>query len=146
MKHCPISVSYNMNETLLDRVNTHKHLGVTLSCNLDWGTHIDEVTSKSQRLLGFIRRTIGSNDPDTLKKLYSALIRPILEYCAPVWAPYKGIHRQKLEGLQKRFTRYCFPGPWHSRPSYTNRLQTLDIPSVISRFNYLCIITTGILL
>ena len=133
----PVSINYNMNGTRLDTVTTHKHLGVTLSSDLDWGPHIDEVTSKAQRLLGFIRRTIGSNDHDTLKKLYIALIRPILEYCAPVWAPYKGIHKQKLEGVQKRFTRYCFPGPWHSRPPYTNRLQSLDIPTVNSRFDYL---------
>ena len=30
-----------------------------------------------------------------------------------------------------------FPGPWHSRPSYDTRLQILDIPTTISRFDYL---------
>ncbi|XP_072028374.1 hyalin-like [Amphiura filiformis] len=79
--------TYQMGDIPLETVSTHKHLGVVLSSNLEWGPHVDTITSKAQRLLGFIQRTVGFNDPDTLKKLFFALVRPILEYCAPVWAP-----------------------------------------------------------
>ena len=72
-----------------------------------------------------------------MKKLFVALVRPIIEYCAPLWTPNKKSHKHKLEGVQRSFTRYCFPGPWHSRPSYDTRLQILDIPTTISRFDYL---------
>lgn len=130
-------VTYRMGGASLDVVTTHKHLGVILSNNLDWGPHIDEVSRKANRLLGFIQRTVGCNDHGTMKKLYFALVRPILEYCAPVWTPYKETHKNKLEGVQRRFTRFCFPGPWRNRPSYTVRLQTLDIPTVNNRFLYL---------
>ena len=102
--HRPISVTYYMGDTPLETISTHKHLGVILSSNLEWGPHIDEVTSKAQRLLGFIQRTVGSNDHDTMKKLFFALVRPSLEYCAPVWAPNREGHKQKLEGVQRRFT------------------------------------------
>ena len=54
-----------------------------------------------------------------------------------LWTPDKESHKHKLEGVQRSFTRYCFPGPWHSRPSYDTRLQILDIPTTISRFDYL---------
>ena len=47
-------------------------------------------------------------------------------------------HKHKLEGVQRSFICYCFPGPWHSRPSYDTTLRTLDIPTTISRFDYLC--------
>ena len=133
----PILVSYRMGDTSLETITTHKHLGIVLSSNLEWGPHVDEVTSKAKRLLGFIRRTVGSNDPATMKKLFVALVRPIIEYCAPLWTPNKESHKHKLEGVQRSFTRYCFPGPWHSRPSYDTRLQILDIPTTISRFDYL---------
>ena len=114
-----------------------------MSSNLDWGPHIDDVTSKSKRLLGFIRRTVGSNDPEVMKKLYQALVRPVLEYCtcAPVLAPFREGHKEKLEGVQRLFTRYCFPGSWHSRPSYSMRLETLKIPTTISRFSFLRIMS-----
>ena len=65
--------------------------------------HVDEVTSKVKRLLGFIRKTVGSNDPVTMKKLFVALVRPIIEYCAPLWAPNKESHKHKLEGVQRSF-------------------------------------------
>ena len=133
----PVTVKYYIDDTPLETVSTHKHLGITLSSNLDWGPHIDDVTSKSKRLLGFIRRTVGSNDPEVMKKLYQALVRPVLEYCAPVWAPFREGHKEKLEGVQRLFTRYCFPGSWHSRPSYSTRLETLKIPTTISRFSFL---------
>ena len=55
----------------------------------------------------------------------------------PLWTPNKKSHKHKLEGVQRSFTRYCFPGPWHSRPSYDTRLRILDIPTTISRFDYL---------
>ena len=56
----PIFVSYHMGD---------KHLRIVLSSNLEWGPHVDEVSSKVKRLLGFIRRSVGSNDPVTMKKL-----------------------------------------------------------------------------
>ena len=101
----PILVSYRMGDTSLETITTHKHLGIVLSSNLEWGPHVDEVTSKAKRLLGFIRRTVGSNDPATMKKLFVALVRPIIEYCAPLWTPNKESHKHKLEGVQRSFTR-----------------------------------------
>ena len=72
-----------------------------------------------------------------MKKLSVALVRSIIGYCAPLWTPNKESHKHKLEGVQRSFIRYCFPGPWHSRPSYDTRLQILDIPTTISPFDYL---------
>ena len=65
--------------------------------------------------------------------LFAALVRSVIEYCAPLWAPNRESHKHKLEGVQRSFTRYCFPCPWYSRP-YDTRLRTLDIPTTISRF------------
>ena len=70
----PIFVSYHMGDTPLETITTRKHLGIVLSSNLEWGPHVDEVTSKAKRLLGFIWRTVGSNDPATMKKLFVALL------------------------------------------------------------------------
>ena len=72
-----------------------------------------------------------------MKKPFVALVRPIIEYCAPLWTPNKESHKHKLAGVQRSFTRYCFPGRWHSRPSYDTGLQILDIPTTISRLDYL---------
>ena len=130
--------------------NFYPHLGIVLSSNLEWGPHVDEVTSKAKPLLGFIRRTVGSNDPVTMKKLIVALVRPIIEYCAPLyWAPNRESHKHKLEGVQRSCTRRCYPGPWHSRPSY-GFFQAPDswyshhyFPLWLSSYHVCCLVFVG---
>ena len=80
-----------------------------LSSNLEWGPHVDEVTSKPKRLLGFIRRTVGSNDPVTMKKLFFALVRPTIEYCAPLWTPNKEVTNISWKGFRGASLVIVFP-------------------------------------
>ena len=40
----------------LKKVNSHKHLGVTLTNNMKWGVHIDSAISKANKRLNGIRR------------------------------------------------------------------------------------------
>ena len=43
------------NNVIVDRVNTHKHLGVHLTSNLDWSTHVHETCIKAYRKLAVLR-------------------------------------------------------------------------------------------
>ena len=51
--------SYNINSTPLIKVSSHKHLGVTLSCDLSWKSHVLSVAAKANRVLGLLKRTFG---------------------------------------------------------------------------------------
>ena len=55
--------------------------------------------------------------------LYS-YIRPILEYCTPVWLPYLLCDFKKIEAVQKYFTRRLFPGKQLTYCGRLSRLQT----------------------
>ena len=44
-----------MNNAVLAEINTHKHLGITLSHNLSWNTHIEEIAGKAMRRLDIIK-------------------------------------------------------------------------------------------
>ena len=50
---------------------------------------------------------------DAKTKAYSALVRPILEYSAPVWAPHKQQHVNALEKVQKRAARWAIGAKWN---------------------------------
>ena len=61
-------------------------LGVTISSDLSWGMHVFATVNKANMVLGIIKRSIGTNSHDVFSQLKKSLVRPILEYAAPVWA------------------------------------------------------------
>ena len=91
----------------LERVQSHKVLGLTLQNNLKWNTHVYEMIVKSSRRLHILRVMKHANVPAAhLRCLYSTLIRSTLEYCCPVWGTSLPAYlSEKLESLQKRALR-----------------------------------------
>mgnify|MGYP000176344217 CR=1 FL=1 len=88
-----------MNKPIL-RVNEHKHLGVTLSDNLCWDSHIKHICKKASSRLGRIRSCMYHLPCDALECIYSSYIRPILEYASPIFDNCSGRSRAMLENVQ----------------------------------------------
>ena len=38
-----------LNDTKLTEVNNHKHLGLTISNNMSWSSHINEILAKAEK-------------------------------------------------------------------------------------------------
>ena len=56
-------------------------LGLLTSSNLSWNSHIDSVTARANKVLGFVKRTcMDLKDITTLRTLYRSLVEPLLEY------------------------------------------------------------------
>ena len=80
---------YNLSGKKLKVVNEFKDLGVIMTSNLSWSNQVASSVKKSNRILGLIKRTVGSFTPtSTFTTLYKSLVRPLLEYAAPVWSPH----------------------------------------------------------
>ena len=67
---------------MIDMVTTHKHLGITLSNNLTWNSHIHEICSKALRRLNILSCLRFKLSRRALEIMYLSFIRPILEYGA----------------------------------------------------------------
>ena len=95
---------YSLGAQLRSLENT-KDLGVTISSDLSWGKHVFATVNKANMVLGVIKRSIGTNKQDVFSQLYKSLVRPILEYVAPVWSPYLIKDIVVLEKVQRRASR-----------------------------------------
>ena len=96
---------YELNGTALDGVSVQKDLGIDVSDDLKSARHIDEIVLKSNRILVMISRNIESKTKDIIIPLYTALVRPHLEYCVQAWNPHYVKDIIKLERVQRRAVR-----------------------------------------
>ena len=105
----PVLSNYYINNISIIRVSEFKDLGVIFNFGLNFSSHIDMVTSKACRMLGFIRRNCNEfRDPYTLKSLYTSLVRSNLEFASIVWMPSYNIYIKRLESIQKKFIKFYF--------------------------------------
>ena len=68
--------------------------------------HIRPKVSKTNRMLGFIKRTLGMNAPVRCKKIvYNAFVRSSLMYASRTWYPNKD-EMKLIASVQRRATKY----------------------------------------
>ena len=53
---------------------------------MDLGQHISDISSKAIKTLGFLRKNLAFPLRSTKEVVYKTLVRPKLEYAAPIWA------------------------------------------------------------
>ena len=115
----------NINEEL-KCVSSQKDLGVNVSSNLSWNNHIDSISAKGNKMLGFLKRNCSKDmTSNTLKVLYLALVRSHLGYCSQLWAPQSIVRNILIiESVQRRATKFICK---YSTASYKDRLIHLNL-------------------
>lgn len=100
------ATSYQLHNHSLEKVNSSKYLGVTIQTDLSWNIHIDNVSAKANRTLGFIRRNLKICSTKTKELAYKALVRPTVEYASSVWDPHTEKQIHTIEKVQRRAARF----------------------------------------
>ena len=92
-------------DVLVNFVESHKHLGLTLSSNAKWHAHIENIITSVSKLLGIMRAVKYKLSRKALNNIYISYIRPILEYAAVVWDGCTAYEKTRLERIQYEAAR-----------------------------------------
>ena len=101
----------------LPTVESHRHLGLIINSKLTWRDHIDGTFAACAPRIGMLNRLKGTLGRSAAGRIYTAAIRPRIEYACALWS---GGNTSKLEKLQEKFCRQ----------------HQLVLPSLSRRFDY----------
>ena len=118
-----------INNILLDIVQSFKLLGITISSDLTWNIHVDNICAKASKRL-YALRILKRNGvpPADLLTIFCTFIRPVLEYACQVW--YTSLSStvtlsDQIEHVQKRAIKIMFPRLSYTASLDQSRLSTL---------------------
>ena len=120
---------------IIEQVEHVKLLGVTLSNDLTWNRHIDNIVKKAGKRVYMLyqlkRAGVAQSD---LVTVYISVVRPVLEYACPVWHTNLPKYlSENIEIVQKRALKAIFPGE-----SYSDILNNIGIGTLKERRDYIC--------
>ena len=125
---------YELNDHILKEVDNNPYLGVILSKDLKWSTHIDQICKKGSSTLGFVQRNLKSCPKECKKTAYVALVRSTLEYGAVVWDPHLEKDITKIEKIQRKAARFIKSDYKSRNPGcVTDMLKELNLPTLQAR-------------
>ena len=111
----------------IEHVNVEKDLGVHIDEGLTFEEHICTKVRIANALIGGIRRAFTFLDGQTLKKLYTSMVRPHLEYGQSIWSPFLLKYIDMIERVQERATKLV---DGYGKLDYCERLKKLGFTTL----------------
>ena len=105
-KRKPSIFQYHLCNDPIPRANEYKYLGVTITDDLRWNKHCQNIRHKASWTLGLIPRTLSPCTKEVKARAYTALVRPQLEYASEAWNPHTAAGVNSLEQVQRSAARF----------------------------------------
>ena len=101
------SLNYSLMDTLIPEASICKYLGIILRSYLNWADQVNYTVKKTWKALHFTIRILKKGNSNTKSLAYMSLVRPILEYGAACWDPYREEQIGALDRVQKKATKFA---------------------------------------
>jgi hypothetical protein len=125
LAHNWINCSYFLDNAMIPTNQSYKDLGILTPDDLHFKNHCYHLVNIAHARANLIIRAFSFSNIQTLCKLYCVYVRPLLEYCSPIWSPYTLELIDLLENVQRTFTRRL---PGLVNLNYSERLVYLNLP------------------
>jgi hypothetical protein len=99
-KFLNISPPLIFGETFIERANTHKHLGLFRTSNLDWSVQVNETCLKANKKLAVLR-SVKLLSRQTLDLLFKLTVGSVVDSVLPVY--YKCLKVSDLARLEENY-------------------------------------------
>ena len=138
MKNPPDPEILFISNTELCNRHSAKILGVIIQSDLKWNLYIDELMKRCNRKMYMLRKLKKFNLPlNDLVLIYTGYIRPVLEYCAPVF--HSGLTSEQKNSLERIQRRVCKIILGSNFMSYSHACQVCNLSTLEERRLVLCI-------
>jgi len=81
-----------------------------IDAQLSFKPQVNVIVAKAHMTVGQILRCFRSRDTETLIRAFITYVRPLLEYCTPIWSPYSVGMIKRVESVQRAAITACNTG------------------------------------
>ncbi len=93
---------YTIKGQVLQEFTKAKYFGITITDDLQWYTHIANITKKANSNLAFLCQNLKDAPPKVKETAYLSLVCSLLEYRCTMWDPHLRKDIDAIEMVQRR--------------------------------------------
>ena len=92
-------------EDIIEEKECLRDLGILMSKDANFSSHVEHVCSQVRKKSGWILRTFHCRNTWFLKFMWKSLVQGHVDYCSQLYFPQKSADMEKIENLQRNYTK-----------------------------------------
>jgi len=100
-------LNYSCEDQKIPEASCCKYLGIIIRNDLSWADQVNYTVQKAWRALRFVMRIVKNWNKNTKSLAYMLLVRPILEYGAACWDPFRECQISASDHVQNKAAKFA---------------------------------------
>jgi len=100
-------LNYSLRDQKIPEASCCKYLGIIIWSDLSWADQVNYTVPKAWRALVFVTRIVKKGNNNTISLACTSLVRPILEYGAVCWDPYRECQISALDCVKNKAPKFA---------------------------------------
>ena len=100
-------LNYSLGDQKIPEASCCTYLGIIMRRDLSWADQVNYTVQKAWRALHFVMLIVKKGNKNTKSLAYTSLVRPVLEYGATCWDPYRECQTSALDHVQNKAAKFA---------------------------------------